>query len=144
MKFKHRSLILIAGLVWLAIGIFLLSLGLRFVVENAPATGNKLVYLLTFGLVLGYVKGRFMLRKTVDRQVARISKLPSPAHIKHLYTKGHYLLIVGMMGLGMSMRFLPISIVTRGVIDIAVGSALMNGAMLYIRSAINYKYIKGS
>jgi hypothetical protein len=40
-----------------------------------------------------------------------------------------------MMMLGMIFRYLPIPIDVRGFIDLAIGSALMNGAMLYFRAA---------
>ncbi len=164
MKFKHRTLLTFAGLVWFAIGIFLLSLGIRFILETVrnplltdlpgrfsmlaltssfiKERNNAVILMLTFGLLLGFLKGRMVLGKTVVRQVERISSLPNPAHIKHLYTKAHYILIASMIGLGVSMRFIPITLDTRGVIDVAIGSALMNGAMLYFRSAANYKYLK--
>jgi len=164
MKFKHRTLIMIAGLVWFAIGIFLLSLGIRFIMETVrdPSLAyqpgrfsmlalvanfvsdrnNAVIILLTFGLLLGFLKGRMVLGKTAQRQVTRISTLPNPANLRHLYTKAHYILIASMIGLGISLRFIPITLDTRGMIDIAVGSALMNGAMLYFRSAVNYKYLK--
>lgn len=163
MKFKHRTLIMIAGFVWFTIGTFLLTLGIRFILETVrnPAQAlhgrfsllemtssfisdrnNAVVLLLTFGLLLGFLKGRMVLGKTVNRQVARLSTLPNPASLKHLYTKAHYLLIALMIALGISLRYLPISLDTRGFVDVAVGSALMNGAMLYFRSAANYKYLK--
>lgn len=164
MKFKHPTLIILAGLVWFAIGTFLLSLGIRFILETVRdpvlaylpgrfsllASTSKfisdinlaVILLLTFGLVLGLLKGRMVLGKTVHRQVQRISTLPNPASLKHLYTKAHYLLIALMIGLGISMRYIPITLDTRGVVDVAIGSALMNGALLYFRSAANYKYLK--
>ena len=107
MKFKHRTLIMIAGIVWFAIGIGLLTLGIRFIIgailypDQAGGfsllalvtnmTGdrqNAVIILLTFALLLGLVKGRFVLAKTVQRQVTRIFSLPNPANIKHLYSKG--------------------------------------------------------
>lgn len=152
-----------AGLLWFAIGIFLLTLGIKFILaslsfpEHAPKAGfstlnflkpliadpqNGCVVLLAVSLLLGYMKGRFVLGKTVQKQVSRIMTLPNPAHIKYLYTKAHYLLIGLMIGLGISMRFLPITLDTRGFIDVAIGSALMNGSMLYFRFAVNYHLIK--
>ena len=34
-NFRHRTLIIISGLIWLAVGLFLLPLGLRLVMESA-------------------------------------------------------------------------------------------------------------
>lgn len=163
MKFKHRTLISVAGALWFVIGIFLLTLGIRFIMHTvrdpslllepgrfsilSVATyfvsnlNNAVILLLTSALILGYLKGRIALGKTVHKQIERISSLPNPAKLKFLYTKGHYLLIAFMIGLGFSMRFLPITLDTRGFIDVAIGSALINGALLYFRSAINYVYL---
>jgi hypothetical protein len=44
-------------------------------------------------------------------------------------------LIGAMVGLGVTLRFLPIPVDLRGFIDTAVGSALVNGAMLYFHIA---------
>lgn len=163
MKFKHRTLIAVAGALWFVIGLFLLTLGIRFVMESVrdpsmldkpgcfsilslasyfvSSLNNAVILLLTSALLLGYIKGKIALGKTVYKQIDRISGLPNPAKLKFLYTKGHYLLIALMIALGFSMRFLPITLDTRGFIDIAIGSALMNGALLYFRSAINYVYL---
>ncbi len=40
-----------------------------------------------------------------------------------------------MMGIGVVFRFLPISHEIRGCVDIAIGSALIQGAFLYFLSA---------
>ncbi len=164
MKFRHRSLIIISGLVWLSIGIFLLTLGLNFIFETvqnpdiASLQGrfsflglaekfienkqNAIAVLITFALFLGYIKGRTVLAKTANKQVQRIMTLPNPASIKYLYTKGQLLLIGLMITLGISMRFFPITTDTRGVVDIAIGFALINGGILFFRSAINFQFLK--
>jgi hypothetical protein len=45
-----------------------------------------------------------------------------------------------MILLGLSMRFMPILIDVRGVIDVAIGFALLNGSMLYFRLARNVSF----
>ncbi|MEZ5314784.1 MAG: hypothetical protein R3E91_01015 [Chlamydiales bacterium] len=160
MYFKHHTLITIAGLVWLSIGIFLLSLGLNFILQapNLPSSAkfsileitlnfilhknHAILFLLIFGLLIGLFKGRMILSKTVNKQVDRILALPNPTHIKYLYKKNHYFLIAFMMSLGMILRYLPITIDTRGFIDIAIGTALIHGSILYFRSAINANCLK--
>jgi hypothetical protein len=163
-KFKHNTLIFLAGAVWLMIGIFLLSMGIHFVLETlrnpllsqipgkfsltsylggyfADKT-HAMICMITIALLVGYFKGKMVLAKSVNRQIKRIETLPKPASLKHLYSKGYYLLIALMICLGMSMKFLPITLDTRGAIDIAIGSALINGAMLYFRSLAQKTYLK--
>lgn len=160
-KLKHRSLILIAGGVWLAVGVFLLILGLRLIIHEIKypllaeignrfsliaacsklTHGNRqnaVVAILTGALIIGHLKGRFVLSKSVLRQIQRIRSLPNPSSLRYLYSKGYYFLIGSMILLGIGMRFLPITPGTRGAVDVAIGSALINGALLYFRSLAAY------
>lgn len=154
-KCSHRVLIIISGCVWLCVGIFLLSLGLHFILDTlqyktfyqdrfsliavlSPFVGNlqeTALTLITLCLVVGYIKGRFVLAKSVKRQVLRILSLPNPTPLKYIYSKAYYILLGSMIGLGILMRFLPISLDTRGAVDLAIGAALINGALLYFRFA---------
>ncbi|MFN0065051.1 MAG: hypothetical protein ACKVOH_02305 [Chlamydiales bacterium] len=152
---RHRTLILMAGLVWFFVGIFLLSMGIHLIQKMVShpgllfqKNGFSLVRLLTpvlqnrgnvttsliiCGLGIGYFKGRYVLGRTVKRQTKRIFSLPEPSHIKNIYSVGLYMLIAGMMSLGILMRFLPITPDTRGWVDVAIGTALITGALQYFR-----------
>ena len=163
MKLSHKTMIFLSGLVWVAIGVFLLSLGIRFVLETIRhpvltqmpgcfsistffgrfvSDGTQVTVLtITLSLLLGYFKGKKVLAKSAVRQIKRIESLPNPASIKYLYSKGYYFLIALMILLGVSMRFLPITLDTRGAIDITIGSALINGAMLYFRKLSQQNYL---
>ena len=86
------------------------------------------------GLLIGFFKARFVLAKTVRRVVSRLLALPSPIPFKKAYSPSYWILIGSMIALGMSFRFLPIPIDLRGMVDIAIGSALINGATLFFRA----------
>jgi hypothetical protein len=62
-----------------------------------------------------------------------------PLHLKDLFPLSYLAIIGSMMMLGMLLKFLPISHDIRGFIDLAVGSALINGAFLYFKQAILLK-----
>jgi hypothetical protein len=161
MKFKHPTLILFCGLMWLAIGVFLMSLGmhlvltqlrfpsfvqghfslLRYLTLYVGNPANTAILLITGALIVGYIKAKMVLAKSVQRQVKRISTLPNPSPLKLLYGKGYYLLIGCMILLGISLRFWPITQDTRGTIDITIGSALIHGAMLYFRTLWRKAYL---
>lgn len=126
-------------------GIFLLYKGLNFI-SQATLLPNTLcsrfqdpqqagTLFIAAGLLVGFLKGRFVLSKSVKRVVTRIASLPLPIRMKDAYARSYWFLIGGMMMLGMVFRFLPIPIDARGIIDVAIGSALINGAMLYFRAA---------
>lgn len=146
---KHRGWIALSGCLWMVIGIFLLYKGLGFI-SYAVFTPDSLCHkfadvfgspnqtgtvILAIGLFIGFLKGRFVFSKTVARVVRRIASLPLPIRFSQVYGPSYWILIGFMTGLGFLMKFLPIPLDVRGLVDVAVGSALVNGSMLYFRSA---------
>jgi hypothetical protein len=146
---KHQTWIRLSGLIWLFAGCSLMYKGLAFLAEaafdshslcskmqNTFGTSQKAATaLMALGLMIGFLKGRFVLSKTVQRMVFRIQELPLPIRFKLVYPRSYWLLIGCMMGLGILLKYLPIPVDIRGTIDIAIGSALINGALLYFKAA---------
>ncbi|MEC7839488.1 MAG: hypothetical protein VX777_05575 [Chlamydiota bacterium] len=155
MKMSHKSLLIASGCIWLAIGLFLLPLGLKFIVGSieeisksplnhyplissiAPFFGgveSAGVILIATSLMLGTMKAKMVLSKVVVKGITRIKSLPNPANFTDLYGLKYLLLVAFMMSLGMAMRYFDVPKDVRGVIDIAVGSALITGGITYFRS----------
>lgn len=153
MRLTHIKAIFISGVTWLVIGSLLLYKGLYYLVmclfdQPIPLTHlsgwvggvqNGILLLVALGLVIGFMKGRYVLSKTVRKVTHKIILQPSPLHLKDVYSKRYLLLIGSMMILGMAMRIIPIGNDIRGLIDTAIGFALMNGALLYFRLALALK-----
>jgi len=152
LKLSHPMLIVLSGLIWLAIGAFLLSIGLNFLVESGKAptgsfafldmisrlAGGKdqaVITLVVTGLAIGYFKGRYVLGKAARKGVDRILSFPNPSSIASIYSARYLILIAVMMGIGISFRVFNLSHDIRGFIDVAIGAALLNGAMIYFRHA---------
>lgn len=156
LKFNHFTLIILSGLLWLAVGTFLLTLGLNLLVEAARyenALGlysyplidniapyvagwyNAAVLLIALSLAIGYFKARFVLSKSVTRITRRITTLPNPASLFTIYNAPYYLLIGLMICLGIAIKFFGLTSDIRGVVDVTIGSALINGSVLYFRTA---------
>ena len=156
MRLSYPSAIIFSGVLWLAIGILLLSKGLNYLVVAGGAhlagtlqgfslltqidrfvnnPERSAIALVSVGLILGFFKGRMVMKKAVNRVVKRIRSFPSPIPITAMYSKGYLCLIGGMTLMGISLKFLPIPIDVKGVVDLAVGTALINGAILYFRAA---------
>ncbi len=150
-----------SGILWFAIGVFLLLLGVKLIVfSSVEGTPRSYLFsrlsllvksreqcaliLVTTGLVLGFMKGRFVLSKTVGRVVERIHSMPQPIRFVDVYSFGYLIVIASMVLLSMGMRWLSVPSDVRGVIDTAVGSALMNGAMFYFRAVIKKKKMSAS
>ncbi|MFI5333889.1 MAG: hypothetical protein ACHQT8_01835 [Chlamydiales bacterium] len=155
MKLSHTAAVIFSGVLWLIIGLFLLMKGLNLVVLAAHAEqfGIRAVLisrlaawsgshqsgaliLIAFGLLIGLIKGRFVLVKTVKKVVARIVSLPAPIKVTELFSARYLLLMAIMVGLGISLRFAKLPADLHGLIDVAIGSALVNGSMIYFRLAL--------
>ena len=153
---KKRNYIILPGLVWLFSGFMLLYKGLHFIADAILQTHSlcfRMQHLfgtaqqaatvfIGLGLLVGYVKGRFVLVKSVRRIVKRIDLLPYPIRFSQAYHPSYWLLIASMIALGVSLRFLPIALDIRGFIDVAIGSALINGSMLFFRAARSFNVAK--
>lgn len=158
LQMRHSSYIFFSGLLWFFIGFLLLSKGINLIVYSINDanlasnfslieplsfyTGGKeksALVLISVALLVGFVKARFVLIKTVKRVVARILSLTIPIKLSQLYSPGYLILLASMVLLGISLRFLPIPQDLRGTIDLTIGAALMNGALLYFRFALEAK-----
>lgn len=150
------SWIVVSGLIWFVIGFFLLSKGINLSVYSLTASYSpflsflsnftkspeqSVLLLISLALLLGYIKGRFVLLKTVKRVVSRILSLQEPVKATQVYSKNYLFLIFFMVLIGFSIRYLPVAQDIRGFIDLTIGSALMNGALLYFRFAYAFRKI---
>lgn len=153
-RFRHKTLIMISGMIWFAIGIYLLPLGLNFIVTSAQTSlslpentfpllsflegwigglEQAAIVVVALGLLMGFFKGRYVLSKSVNRLVKRIRSLPEPTPITSIYGPAYYILLGSMMMIGIGIKYLGVPYDIRGMIDVTIGAALINGAMLYFR-----------
>jgi hypothetical protein len=157
MKLSHQSLIALSGSLWLAIGAFLLPLGIHFIADvtiNPQLLREQSYPLLSFvsqytgglegaailliaaSLMIGSLKAKKVFSKVVKKVVTRITSFPSPTKITNIYDYKYLILIGFMMSLGMALRYFGVPKDIRGVIDVIVGSALINGAIGYFKAMI--------
>lgn len=151
---SHRTLYIISGAVWLVVGCMLLNLGIKFLMHGLGAAGfaidgysslfvwitsltssaeNAAIVLVALALLLGFAKGKLVMQKAALKTQMRLSQLPNPTSLKQLYSKANLILLFLMMGMGMLMNKLQLPYDIRGMIDVAVGSALIQGALCYFR-----------
>lgn len=153
MKMSHKALIVISGMVWFGIGFYLLQLGLNLLLIAIPfsylvshpllhfftsfsGSGEAAALLLiAIALFIGFLKGRFVLGKSAKRGVDRIFTLPNPSSLTKIYNSRYYILLAVMVMLGMSVKYLGLSNDVRGFVDTIIGSALINGAIVYFKLA---------
>lgn len=156
-KLSHAVLIAISGLIWLAVGGWLLPLGLnliitgvhhaqlsdeysapllRFLADYVGGMDQAALLLVVLGLFIGQLKGRHVLGKSAQRGIERVKTFSNPTELTNIYSAKYYILLGGMMGLGIGIKYLGLPNDVRGLVDVAIGSALICGAMIYFRSAV--------
>jgi len=164
LKVRHTSMIIISGMIWMGIGTMLLSIGLGLLVKSSKverlSSGDSLplidfispyiggleqaaLIIIAISLIIGYFKGKFVLGKSANRGVTRIRNFPNPTSIANIYSMQYYILLAGMVGLGFSIKYMGIPNDIRGAVDVAIGAALINGAMIYFRHAATKVPLKG-
>ena len=160
MKLKRMRAIALLGISWFGVGLFLLYKGIFLLVHALTfdymknqvviremkrfvnSSEHAAIMILSFALFLGIIKGRFILGRTARRTVSRILQTPEPISLKEIFPPKYLVLVAFMISLGFFMNRSSLSFDIRGIIDVAVGSALIQGGMQYFRSALQLKYIK--
>ena len=112
------------------IGAYLMLKGINYSLKVDSA-----LVIICIALLVGFIKGRMVLSKSVMRIVGHLQAQVAPIFWKKAYDRKYYLILAIMMGIGMGLRFVSIPDGVRGFIDVTIGSALINGAVLYFREA---------
>lgn len=149
LKLSHASLIFISGLIWLAVGVFLLQIGLRLLLDPSLHEGSypileffqsflgkgqeSAIVLIALCLYIGFLKGKHVLGKSARKGVERIRSFSNPTGIQNIYSAKYYILLGVMIALGVSIKYLGLPNDVRGAVDVIIGAALINGAVLYFR-----------
>ena len=138
---RQKTILLLSGAFWLFGGISLISKGIRLLGEDLALQAGLLeasalfsnqksvVAALGCALLIGFVKGRFALAKTVKRTFDRVTNSPKPSFLD---TKTVFILLL-MLILNRLMTYASIHPFYRGSIDVAIGSALIHGAVSFFR-----------
>lgn len=158
LKLPYKSLVILGGIVWFAIGLMLFSIGTNLfitgvkVVEEGVITSSAYSWmqglanftgkaevaaaiLFACSTCIGYFKGRYVLIRSAKRTIDRLKSLSMPAPIYQLYSPPYYLLLAVMVGFGLSIKYLGITGEVRAIIDVAIGTALLSGSLEYFRCA---------
>jgi hypothetical protein len=136
---KQKYLFLLSLIaVWFGVGSMLLIKGIKMLIWNPNMRlclmlgGNMqaVLWLIAIGLFFGFIKGRMVFSKVTKKIIFKIQE-KSIAYV----AVRQMMIIVPMMTLGMLLpKVMARDILS--VMDIAVGSALMHGALFLIRWSV--------
>lgn len=168
LRFKPSTLIFFSGLLWIGVGFSLLVRGLDFLMQStidtrvllggdmpfqaplflhkiAPMAGGveeAAVIAIALALFLGYLKGNYVLARSIARLVTRLSTFQGKVPLYQVYPPKYYILLGSMILMGISMRWLGLPQDLRGLVCTAIGSALLNGSLIQFRYCLAIRKVQ--
>ncbi|MGM0574275.1 MAG: hypothetical protein ACQEXJ_00890 [Myxococcota bacterium] len=127
---RARTHMMAAALTWTAVAAGLGAAGARWAL-GASTGGAALA--LAAGLVLGGLKGHFVIRRVARRLRDRILDRGDGKCVGGFFPWRSWLLVGGMMGLGLVLRLSPIPRPVLGAVYVGLGAALAMGSVVYWR-----------
>ncbi len=127
----------LAFALWFVGGMVLAVRGMLFMSDPHNAPTQVLLALIVFAsLLVGWSKGKFILSKTSQKNINRIDAFTEPKRPIQVYSVRSWIVIAVMVGISVSLNFLPISSLIRGAINLAIGTGLLISSLAYVRSFI--------
>lgn len=123
MKVTHKQHFVHAALFWTVIGSMMGFFGMRWVLFGFSPKWAGVILLLCVGG--GVLKGEYAIGRAARKAIDRIDTLPRRSLFHEVFAKNQWLLIFGMMMLGMLIRFSGLHKSYRGVVLVIIGVALL-------------------
>lgn len=133
MNVKNTSLILV-GIIWLGVGVGLGIAGINWLL--GLGLGPKMFIFLTVSIIIGLLKGKFVLKKVANKYYKRADVVQFNKHdiftgwIKILGIRGFFLIGI-MIAMGSFLRHSNIDRPILGVVYLAVGIALVYASKIF-------------
>jgi hypothetical protein len=121
-KASRRTQLLLASLLWTAIGVLLPSLGVVWILQRYGAVG--LLFAAPCVLV-GVMKGRYILDGMSSRTIVRVQERDEPSFFAGFFSARSWLLVAAMMATGQILRRTGLPHEWLGFVYVAIGSALL-------------------
>lgn len=126
----RHALLFLAGAVWIGVGTMLLLLAFTWL---AQSHGAHTYVLVGAGVALALLAHHFGFLRIVDRNVGRILARDGKRCVFSFVPWRSYLLIAGMMGMGVVLRHSALPKHYLAVLYIGMGLALLLSSVRYIR-----------
>jgi hypothetical protein len=124
------------GCLWGYIGMNLIRKGLPTLVLKTGMSWAIVIALLA--CVIGFFKAKFVLRKTANRLISRLDRVTSYTTIFKFLDLKFIILIIAMMGFGISLSMMSGFEGPRSFIRIVVGYGLLQGSFYFFKPAFTY------
>ncbi len=127
---NRKILMLIAGITWLCVGLMLINYAYLWLAVEQRST------VITFagaGIVLTMLTHHFGFLKVADKNLKRILLLEEKVSVFSFITWKSYILIAGMIALGITLRHSIIPKPWLAILYIGIGMGLLLSSIRYLR-----------
>jgi len=118
--------LLLAAVMWSAVGTFLVSLGVRWLMHADAAVAWPVI-----AVAAGALKARFVLRRSARRIIDRIRERGDGRCLGGFLSPKSWLLVFFMMASGRLLRSSPLPLSVLGAIYLMIGSALFLSSLYF-------------
>ena len=132
MQLRHEAHLRLAFLIWGVVGVSLFTVGIIFLTKGESGFDLTSGILFLIGTAIGLVKGHFVLKKVARKNIKRIYALPRESSPLATFSLRSWVLVLLMILLGRSIRFLGAPYWVSGFIYVAVGFGLALSSLIYI------------
>lgn len=128
---SRKTQFLLAASIWTLVGCGLLGFGLKWLIGSQSAW---MLLLLLGAVVVGGVKGHFILRKSALRTIARIQSRGDGTCVFGVFSIWQWLLVAVMMTGGRLLRTSGLADELLGALYASIGAALIMGSIFTWRA----------
>lgn len=133
MKLAPVQLKLLAFFIWLTGGLAMSYNGIVRV-NQAGLDSTMLMVALGASMLVGILKGKFILSKTSDRNVERLNTMTEPQRPLAVYSARSWIVIGVMVLIAVSLNLFGAPLLWRGVIALGIGMGLVVSSMRYLKA----------
>ncbi len=131
---NNSILFFLAGLAWSGVGVMLIKKAISWIFVNDKIPLNYIVFVL--GIILGVVVAIFGFSKVANKNINRINKKSNKSCIFGFIAWKSYLLIIFMVGLGITLRHSSLPKLYLSVIYNGVGLGLFLASFRYFKEIL--------
>lgn len=129
---KH-VLLLIAGLMWIAVGSMLLGFSYLWLRDAGKI---RIIWMTGSGIAISLLVHHFGFLRVVDNNLGRILPMQGKRCVFSFMTWKSYILVLVMVSTGILLRLSPIPRIYLSVLYIGIGAALILSSIRYLRFLI--------
>jgi hypothetical protein len=145
-RLSYKPMMMLAFALWATGGLMMIRRGIELL-GGLELDTTTLAIGVVAALVIGFVKGKFILGKASIRNILRLQAMETPQKPIHVYPLRSWVTIGIMLLISIALSVFGAPLFTRALVNLGIGMGLLVSSLLYLRymNAMNaYPYLQSS